>query len=77
MSLRDYELMEQVEKFCKKLPERELEAACEVMDIISRHLTYRHFEKQEEIDVKALVKTFEELFEIAFVYLEDIKSKNK
>lgn len=64
-SSRDYALMNIVEDKINTLSSTELKGAHIILKAIAHHLYVRHFEEQAKIDINALVKTFEELDEIA------------
>lgn len=63
--LRIWALFNDISKVLDNLSKEELIGANEVLGILSHYLTTTHFEEQKEIDVKALVKTVEELDEIS------------
>jgi hypothetical protein len=63
--LRIWNLFNDISKVLDNLSKEELIGANEVLGILSHYLTTTHFEEQKEIDVKALVKTVEELDEIS------------
>jgi len=67
--LRDYVLMDEIIKFYDLLNKEESEVAYSVINIIATHLNRKHFRKKLKINVRALVKTFEELDKIC---LEDL-----
>jgi hypothetical protein len=71
-SIRDYELMTRVGKLNQTLTPEELKGATALLFEISAHLRKKHFEKKIRINIKALVKTFEELEEHAMEVLYDI-----
>ena len=58
---RDYELINKVLDFYKILHKDELEIAEYVIEIIAKHLNKKHFREKRNINVRALVKTFEDL----------------
>jgi hypothetical protein len=47
------------------MKEDELKGAEDVLSVLHSYLYRTHFQEQKEIDVKALVKTVEELWEIS------------
>jgi len=61
---RDYVLMDQINNLYDLLNKEELEVAYAVINIIATHLNNKHFRKKDVINVRALVKTFEELDKI-------------
>lgn len=63
-TIRDYELLILIDTQFKGYNKEQLEIAHEIINIIAQHLSKKHFEEKQEIDIKALVKTFEELDEI-------------
>jgi hypothetical protein len=63
-TLRDYELLNLVDTQYKTYNKEQLESAHEIINIIAQHLSKKYFEEKQEINIKALVKTFEELDEI-------------
>ena len=63
--LRIYSLINDIGHVLENLNKEELIGANSVLGILSHYLTKTHFEEQKEIDVKALVKTIEELDEIS------------
>jgi hypothetical protein len=62
--IRDYVLMDKINKMYDTLNNKELEVVHNVINLISQHLDDKHFNKKIDINVKALVKTFGELDEI-------------
>jgi hypothetical protein len=67
--IRIYSFFEDVVRVLENLNKEELIGANSVLGILSHYLTKTHFEEQKEIDVKALVKTVEELDEISIELL--------
>ena len=67
--LRIYSLFEDIGRVLENLNKEELIGANSVLGILSHYLTKTHFEEQKEIDIKALVKTVEELDEISLELL--------
>jgi hypothetical protein len=67
--LRIYSLFEDITRVLENLNKEELIGANSILGILSNYLTKTHFEEQKEIDVKALVKTIEELDEISIELL--------
>jgi hypothetical protein len=63
-TLRDYELLNQIDNAFKTYNKEQLESAHEIINIIAQYISKKHFEEKQEINIKALVKTFEELDEI-------------
>jgi hypothetical protein len=63
--LRIWTIFNDISKVLENLNKEELLGANSVLGILSHYLTKTHFEEQKEIDVKALVKTIEELDEIS------------
>ena len=61
---RDYVLMDQINNLYDLLNKEELEVAYAVINIIATHLNKKHFREKDVINVRALVKTFEELDKI-------------
>lgn len=62
--IRDYVLMEKVDKLFRSLKPEELKGAYAAIFILYSHLYKKHFEDKIKINQKALVKTLEELDEI-------------
>ena len=67
--IRDYVLMNKVDNLFRLLKGDELKGAHTVISVITTHLMKKHFDDKIEINVKALVKTFEELDEIGMEIL--------
>jgi hypothetical protein len=67
--LRIWTIFNDIGKVLENLNKEELLGANSVLGILSHYLTKTHFEEQKEIDVKALVKTIEELDEISIELL--------
>lgn len=63
-STRDYVLLDKINALYFTMTKEELTLAHSIIRTISSHLHTKHFEDKTEINVKALVKTFEELDEI-------------
>jgi hypothetical protein len=68
-TIRDYTLMNKIDKVYKTFNTEELKSAHLIIAIIAEHLNEKHFGQQIEINRKALVKTFEELDEIGMELL--------
>ena len=73
---RDYELMDKVLDFCELLNAEELEIAQHLIEIIDKHLNKKHFREKIHINVRALVKTFEDLnikkVDIKDLYIKEV-----
>ena len=67
--LRIWTIFNDIGKVLENLNKEELLGANSVLGILSHYLIKTHFEEQKEIDVKALVKTIEELDEISIELL--------
>jgi hypothetical protein len=67
--LRIWTIFNDISKVLENLNKEELLGANSVLGILSHYLTKTLFEEQKEIDVKALVKTIEELDEISIELL--------
>ena len=67
--IRDYVLMNKIDNLFRLLKTEELKGAHTAISVIASHLSKKHFEDKIEINVKALVKTFEELDEIGMEIL--------
>jgi hypothetical protein len=67
--MRDYALIRKVDNLLRLLNLEELKGAHTAISIISSHLSKKHFDDKVEMNVKALVKTFEELDEIGIEIL--------
>jgi hypothetical protein len=67
--LRIWTIFNDIGKVLENLNKEELLGANSVLGILTHYLTKTHFEEQKEIDVKALVKTIEELDEISIELL--------
>lgn len=63
--LRIWTMFDDVAHVLDNLNKEELIGANAVLGIMSHYLTKTHFEERKEIDIKALVKTVEELDEIS------------
>lgn len=61
--IRDYELMNKLHELFESLSDKERIGAYDTIYVIASHLVYKYFEEKQEIDIKALVKTFEEVYE--------------
>lgn len=68
-SIRDYQLMNDIDTLFRTYNKDQLISAHEIINLIAQHLNKKHFEDQKEINIKALVKTFEELDEIGMEML--------
>jgi hypothetical protein len=71
---RDYVLMDQINNLYDLLNKEELEVAYAVINIIAIHLNKKHFREKDVINVRALVKTFEELDKIGLNKFEKMNS---
>jgi hypothetical protein len=67
--IRDYVLMNKIDNLFRLLTTEELKGAHSAISVVALHLSKKHFEDKIEINVKALVKTFEELDEIGMEIL--------
>lgn len=65
-SIRYYTILNRISDEIYKMSKDELNGALTVLQILNSELYQRHFENQEVINIKALVKTIEELSEIAY-----------
>ena len=72
--IRDYELLKKVDDILREMTDEECRGANMVLSAINCHLFQKHFEEKMEIDVRALVKTFEELDEISMEMILHQKS---
>ena len=63
-SSKDLLLIDKVTEFYNELNKDELEVAYYIMNIISNHLHKKHFKIKININVRALVRTFDELEKI-------------
>lgn len=66
---KDLLLMDKVTDFYSNLHKDELEVACYLMNIISEHLHKKHFKNKIHINVRALVRTFDELDKIRIIHI--------
>jgi prophage antirepressor-like protein len=67
--LRIWTLLDDVARVLDYLNKEELVGANAILGILSHYLTTTHFEEQKDIDIRALVKTIEELDEISIELL--------
>ncbi len=63
--IRIWEVQQTIEDRLRSMKEDELKGAEDVLSVLHSYLYRTHFQEQKEIDVKALVKTVEELWEIS------------
>jgi hypothetical protein len=70
MSIRVYEIANEVEEKLHQMSEQELLGAEDVIQTIYRYLYQTHFIEQNEVNVKAFTKTMEELQEICIQLLD-------
>lgn len=63
--IRIWEVQHAIEDRLRNMKEDELKGANAVLSVLHSYLYHTHFQEQKEIDVKALVKTVEELWEIS------------
>lgn len=70
-SVRDYPLLAKVDDLLHEMTDEERRGANMVLSVISCHLFQKHFEEKTEIDIRALIKTFEELDEISMEMILD------
>jgi len=63
--IRIWEVQYAIEDRLRTMKEDELKGAEDVLSVLHSYLYRTHFQEQKEIDVKALVKTVEELWEIS------------
>ena len=75
-NIRDYALINTIEEIYNTLNIHELQVVQSVIGAISHHLFTKHFDEQIEINVKALVKTFEDINELAIETLINKPSIN-
>ena len=64
-SIRDYELMSKINNIFEKLDYEQITSAHNIVSIIKEHLYKKYFDEKIEINVRSLVKTFEDLNDIA------------
>ena len=62
---RIWEIQHAIENRMRSMTKDELAGACDVLTMLHVYLYRTHFQEQKEIDVKTLVKTVEELWEIS------------
>lgn len=70
---KDLLLMDKVTDFYSNLHKDELEVAYYLMNIISEHLHKKHFKNKIHINVRALVRTFDELDKIGSYTYKKLK----
>ena len=63
--MRIWEVQHAIEDRLRNMAEAEVAGASDVLTILHSYLYRSHFQEQKEIDVNALVKTVEELWEIS------------
>lgn len=73
-SIRDYPLMEKIDRLYHTMTAEELKAAHAVIGVIAEHLYKKHFDYNIKINIKSLVKTFGELDEIGLEILHNRSS---
>jgi hypothetical protein len=64
-TIRIWPVQHELEEQLRSMTEAELLGAEAVLGILHQYLDYTHFQKQGEVDVRALTKTLEELHEIS------------
>lgn len=67
--IRDHKLIDKVNTIFSSMNNNELDSAHKIISVISNHLFKKHFVEKKEIDINALVKTFEELDEIGIAMI--------
>ena len=65
MSIRYYDLLHNVQNALYKMNKNEANGANRVLALLNNYLYDLHFEQKKEIDVKALVKSIEEMWEVS------------
>lgn len=63
--VRIWDIQHAIENRMRSMTKDELAGACDVLTMLHVYLYRTHFQEQKEIDIKALVKTVEELWEIS------------
>jgi len=64
-SIRIWSVQHELEEQLRSMTESELLGAEAVLGILHHYLDYTHFQKQHDVDVRALTKTLEELHDIS------------
>ncbi len=72
--LRDYLLLKDINELYQSMSKDELKGASIVIRTIAYHLSKKHFDDEKEIDLYALIKTFEDLGEISLEMLINERS---
>ena len=63
--IRIWEVQHAIEDQLRNMKEDEVAGSHDVLTVLHSYLYRTHFQEQKEIDVKALVKTIEELWEMS------------